>query len=76
MFKDLRSWWPLKLGMGRYTYLPIRYYHDTWVPIRYVLQLFIFFKNFVSTSIAFRYCYVLRVFVFNSKPWEKVERYT
>ncbi len=23
---------------GRYTYLPIRYYHDTWVPIRYVLQ--------------------------------------
>ncbi len=26
------------LGMGRYTYLPIRYYHDTWVPIGYVLR--------------------------------------
>ncbi len=37
------------LGMGRYTYLPIQYYHDTWVPIRYVLR-----------SIVIRYCYVLR----------------
>ncbi len=52
----------------RYTYLPIRYYHDTWVPIRYVLR----FKNFDSTSIAIRYCNVA-IFVFNSRPWEKVE---
>ncbi len=44
------------LGMGRYTYLPIQYYHDTWVPIRYVLRFFL--KNFDSTSIAFRYCCV------------------
>ncbi len=29
------------LGMGRYTYLPIRYYHDTWVPIRYVLRFYL-----------------------------------
>ncbi len=43
--------------MGWYTYLPIRYYHDTWVPIRYALR---FFKNFDSTSIAIRYCCVLR----------------
>ncbi len=28
------------LGMGRYTYLPIWYYHNTWVPIRYVLRFF------------------------------------
>ena len=25
------------LGLGRYAFLPIRYYHDTWVPIRYIL---------------------------------------
>ncbi len=29
------------LGMGRYTYLPIRYYHITWVPIRYALRFFL-----------------------------------
>ncbi len=28
------------IGMGRNTYPPIRYYHDTWVPIQYVLQFF------------------------------------
>ncbi len=31
-----------------------------------------FFKNFDSTSISIRYCYVA-IFVFNSRPWEKVE---
>ncbi len=44
------------LGMGRYTYLPIRYYPDTWVPIRYVLRFIYFFKIFDSTSIAIQYC--------------------
>ncbi len=39
----------------------IRYYHDTC-----------FFKNFDSTSIAIRYFCVV-IFVFNSRPWEKVE---
>ena len=24
--------------LGQYAYLLIRYYHDTWVPIRYVLR--------------------------------------
>ncbi len=35
----------------------------------------IFLKNFDSASIAIRYCNVLRIlfFVFNSRPWEKVE---
>ncbi len=60
------------IGMGRYTYLPIRYYHDTWVPIRYVLWFF-FFKNFDSTSIVIRYCYVLRflfLFLTLDQGWE------
>ncbi len=56
------------LGMGRYTYLPIRYYHDTRVPIRYVLRFF--FKNFDSTNIAIRYCFVLR-FLFLTLDHEK-----
>ncbi len=48
--------------MGRYTYLPIRYYHDTWVSIQLKKKIYIyfFFTNFDSTSIAIRYCYVLR----------------
>ncbi len=65
--------------MGRYTYLPIRYYHDTWVPIRYVLWFF--FKKFLRISIlqVLRFDIdVLRFFYFffNSIPWEKVEWYT
>ncbi len=38
VFAPLLILYVYPLGMGRYTYLPIRYYHDTWVPIRYVLQ--------------------------------------
>ncbi len=49
------------LGMRRYTYLPIQYYHDTWVPKRYVWapkNIFFFFKNLDSTSIAIQCCNV------------------
>ncbi len=35
---DMLIWYTI--GRGRYTYRPIRYYHDTWVPIRYVLWYF------------------------------------
>ncbi len=35
-------------------------------------MFFFFLKNFDSTSIAIRYCCVA-IFVFNSRPWEKVE---
>ncbi len=63
------------VGMGRYTYLPIRYYHDTCVPIRYVLRFFygISFLQVLQFDIAMccDFC-----FVFNSRPWEKVEWYT
>ncbi len=31
------------LGMGRYTYLLIQYYHDTYGLIRYVLRIIIIF---------------------------------
>jgi len=44
-------------GMGRYTYLPIRYYHDTWADTIFIVIFFC--KNFDSTSIVSRYCYVL-----------------
>ncbi len=60
--------------MGRYTYLPIRYYHDTWVTIRYVLHLYVF-KNVNSTSIVIRYSNVLQCFfaffffTLESRPW-------
>ncbi len=48
------------LGMRRYTYLPIQYYHDTWVPKRYVSapKNIFFFKNLDSTSIAIQCCNV------------------
>ncbi len=53
---DRQNIWGWILGMGRYTYLPIRYYHDTCAD---TICIVIFLKNFDSTSIAFRYCYVL-----------------
>ncbi len=59
------------VGMGRYTYLPIRYYHDTWVPIRYVLRFYLIFlgkKNLDSSSIAIRYCYVLQFLFLTLDP--------
>ena len=27
-----------KVGLGRFAFHPIRYYHDTWVLIQYVLR--------------------------------------
>ena len=30
--------WPI--GLGQYAYLPIQYYHNTWMPIWYVLWFF------------------------------------
>ncbi len=58
--------------MGRYTYLPIRYYHDTWLLIRYVA---IFLKEFRF----YKYCdsillcvVIFSFFVFNSRPWENM----
>ncbi len=58
--------------MGRYTYLPIRYHHDTWVPIRYVLRFFL--RISILQVLRFRYCYVSQFLflVFNSsmgKSW-------
>ena len=29
--------WHISVCLGRYTYLPIRYYYDTWVPIQVLL---------------------------------------
>ncbi len=52
-----------QLGMEQNTYLPIRYYHDTWVP-----WVPIFLKNLDYKSIAVQYCCIL-IFVFNSRPW-------